>query len=210
MGPRRPRCRGRYRRLGRRRAGGGHAPQAGRDPRRHRDAGRGRIRASPAGAFTGRGRHTHRRRHRDVDGGGEGTDGGRRVRPAPGQAGPAGPPRGCRPRPRAAARELTAIAFYIGPVEITGFGLMVGVGALAGLWVLQQEAEARGLPPNATNAGVAGVVGGLIGAKVLYVAEHLGREPAVAGLLSRGGMSWFGGVAGGALLALAIVRALRL
>jgi len=105
---------------------------------------------------------------------------------------------------------LTAIAFYIGPVEITGFGLMVGVGALAGLWVLQQEAEARGLPPNATNAGVAGVVGGLIGAKVLYVAEHLGREPAVAGLLSRGGMSWFGGVAGGALLALAIVRALRL
>jgi len=45
-------------------------------------------------------------------------------------------------------------------------------------------------------------IGGFAGAKLLWVVEHLGEEPAVDLLLSRGGMSWCGGFAGGLLAGL--------
>ena len=37
----------------------------------------------------------------------------------------------------------------------------------------------------------------LLGAKLLWTAEHAGEEPLLRLLTSRGGMSWFGGLAGG-------------
>jgi phosphatidylglycerol:prolipoprotein diacylglycerol transferase len=105
---------------------------------------------------------------------------------------------------------LRSLSFHFGPFDITGFGIMVAVGALAGLWVFQKELAARFLPRQASDIGMIGLVGGLIGAKLLYVLEHLGEDPLARGLISRGGMSWFGGVVGGALLALVVIRALRL
>ena len=54
-----------------------------------------------------------------------------------------------------------------------------------------------GLPASASDAAMAGVFGGLVGAKLLWVVEHLGEEPFRDLLFSRGGMSWFGGLAGG-------------
>src|SRR5687768_12455658 len=88
------------------------------------------------------------------------------------------------------------VLFRIGGFEITSFGVMTALGALAGLWALRHELAARGMA-YASDAGWAGVFGGLLGAKLLYVAEHLGTEPLLALLGSRGGMSWFGGLAGG-------------
>jgi phosphatidylglycerol:prolipoprotein diacylglycerol transferase len=46
----------------------------------------------------------------------------------------------------------------------------------------------------------------MAGAKLLWVFEHLGEEPAVDLLLSRGGMSWFGGLAGGMLAGLLVMQ----
>lgn len=57
---------------------------------------------------------------------------------------------------------------------------------------------------------MAGVFGGLAGAKLLWVAEHLGEEPFVSLLLSRGGMSWFGGLAGGLLAGIWLIHRRRL
>jgi phosphatidylglycerol---prolipoprotein diacylglyceryl transferase len=102
------------------------------------------------------------------------------------------------------------LSFHLGPLEITGFGVMVALGAAAGLWVFEKELAARFLADRAVDVGMAGVAGGLIGAKLLYALEHVGREPVAAGLVSRGGMSWFGGVMGGALFALAVATALRI
>jgi len=85
----------------------------------------------------------------------------------------------------------------IGSFTITSFGAMVGLGALVGLWVFNGELRRSGLPSSALDAALAGVLGGLAGAKLLYVAEHLGEEPFVALLLARGGLSWYGGLAGG-------------
>jgi phosphatidylglycerol:prolipoprotein diacylglycerol transferase len=61
------------------------------------------------------------------------------------------------------------------------------------------------LPASAGDAAMAGVFGGLLGAKLLWVAEHLGEEPFRDLLFSRGGMSWFGGLAGGVGTALVVM-----
>lgn len=45
-----------------------------------------------------------------------------------------------------------------------------------------------------------------MGAKLLWVVEHLAEEPLADLLLSRGGMSWFGGFAGGLLAGLWLMR----
>ena len=50
----------------------------------------------------------------------------------------------------------------------------------------------------------------MAGAKLLWVFEHLGEAPAIDLLLSRGGMSWFGGFAGGVLAGLVVMQRRRL
>ena len=97
------------------------------------------------------------------------------------------------------------VLFRIGTFEITSFGAMVAIGALAGLWIFQRELRRSGLPEQAADAAVAGLVGGLAGAKLLWVAEHFGEEPFLSLLLSRGGLSWFGGFAGGVGVALGVM-----
>jgi phosphatidylglycerol:prolipoprotein diacylglycerol transferase len=95
--------------------------------------------------------------------------------------------------------------FRIGDFDITSFGVLVAIGALVGLWVFSRELARSGLPASANDAAMAGVFGGLLGAKLLWVAEHLGEEPFRDLLFSRGGMSWFGGLAGGIGTALIVM-----
>jgi phosphatidylglycerol:prolipoprotein diacylglycerol transferase len=54
------------------------------------------------------------------------------------------------------------------------------------------------------------VLGGLAGAKLLWVIEHAGEAPLADLLFSRGGLSWFGGFAGGVLAGLWMMRRKRL
>ena len=89
------------------------------------------------------------------------------------------------------------VLFRIGGFEITSFGAMVAVGALVGLWIFRRELLRSRLPESGVDAAVAGLAGGIAGAKLLWVFEHLGEEPFTSLLFSRGGLSWFGGFAGG-------------
>jgi phosphatidylglycerol:prolipoprotein diacylglycerol transferase len=89
------------------------------------------------------------------------------------------------------------VLFRIGSFEVTSFGAMVAVGAMVGLWLFRRELLRSGLPEAATDSAIAGLVGGILGAKLLYVAEHVMEEPFWGLLTDRGGMSWFGGLAGG-------------
>lgn len=85
----------------------------------------------------------------------------------------------------------------IGEFVITSFGVMVALGALAGLWLFARELRRSNLPPHALDAAIFGVLGGMAGAKLLWVVEHLGEAPWSDLLFSRAGMSWYGGLAGG-------------
>lgn len=98
------------------------------------------------------------------------------------------------------------VLFRIGSFEITSFGVLVAIGALAGIWLFQRELARRSLPESAVDAAIAGVLGGLLGAKVLWTVEHLGDGSFADLLFSRGGMSWFGGLFGGVLAGLWMLR----
>ena len=89
------------------------------------------------------------------------------------------------------------VLFRVGNFEVTTFGVMVAVGAMVGLWLFRRELQASRLPEQATDSAIAGLFGGLAGAKLLYVFEHMGDERVWDLLTDRGGMSWFGGLVGG-------------
>lgn len=86
------------------------------------------------------------------------------------------------------------LIFKLGPLEITGYGIMMMVGFLMGGWLITLELRRRGLYEEyAADITVAAVVGGIIGAKVWYWVLNGGS------LFSRGGLVWYGGFVGGFL-----------
>jgi phosphatidylglycerol:prolipoprotein diacylglycerol transferase len=87
----------------------------------------------------------------------------------------------------------------IGSFEITGYGIMMMVAFLAGGWLVGLDLRRRGLREEyATDMVAAAVIGGIVGAKLWYVA--LTQD--IGSLLSRGGLVWYGGFIGGALAVL--------
>jgi phosphatidylglycerol:prolipoprotein diacylglycerol transferase len=88
------------------------------------------------------------------------------------------------------------LEFPIGPLEVTGYGLMLMVAFLMGGWLIALQLRQAGLKEDyAADIVAASVIGGIIGAKLWYVA--LTGDPGA--LFSRGGLVWYGGFIGGAL-----------
>ena len=78
----------------------------------------------------------------------------------------------------------------LGPLEITGYGLMMMVAFLMGGWLIALELKRRGLAEDyAADMVAAAVIGGIIGAKLWYVAVTQDMRRAVlarrAGLVRR-------------------------
>src|SRR5687768_7316787 len=89
------------------------------------------------------------------------------------------------------------ILFQIGDFQVTTFGVLVALGALIGLWIFHRELLRSGLSPTGVDAALVGVIGGLVGAKLIWAIEFRHDAPFLSLLLSRGGLSWFGGFVGG-------------
>ena len=90
-------------------------------------------------------------------------------------------------------------ALHIGPLELTGYGLMMMVAFLMAGWAIQLDLRARSMDEDyAADIVIAGVIGGLVGAKLWYV--MLTQD--VGMLFTRGGFVWYGGFLGatGAIL----------
>jgi phosphatidylglycerol:prolipoprotein diacylglycerol transferase len=84
---------------------------------------------------------------------------------------------------------------HLGPLEVTGYGLMLMVAFLMGGWLIARQLRENQLREDyAADMVAAAVIGGIIGAKLWYVA--LTRDPGA--LFSRGGLVWYGGFIGGA------------
>jgi phosphatidylglycerol---prolipoprotein diacylglyceryl transferase len=85
---------------------------------------------------------------------------------------------------------------HLGPLEVTGYGIMLMVAFLMGGWLIARQLREAGLKDDyAADMVAAAVIGGIIGAKLWYVA--LTGDPGA--LFSRGGLVWYGGFLGGAL-----------
>ena len=97
------------------------------------------------------------------------------------------------------------VLFRIGSFEVTSFGVMVAIAALVGLWIFRRELRRSGLPESASDAAVWGLFAGLIGAKLLWVAEHAGEAALSDLLFARGGLSWYGGFIGGVGVGLSVI-----
>jgi phosphatidylglycerol:prolipoprotein diacylglycerol transferase len=98
-------------------------------------------------------------------------------------------------------------SYDIGPIAFTGFGLAVLLAFVIAQIIAQRELARRGHDPQPVGDLVlAAVVGGLVGAKLYYVV--LTRDP--ANLFSRGGFVFWGGLIGGIVAVLAVVRIKKL
>ena len=82
---------------------------------------------------------------------------------------------------------------HLGPLDLTGYGLMMMVAFLMAGWAIQLDLRQRGLDEDyAADIIIAGVIGGLLGAKIWYVL----LTGDSAALLRRGGFVWYGGFLG--------------
>jgi len=86
------------------------------------------------------------------------------------------------------------LTFHLGPLTITGYGLMMMVAFLMAGWAIQVDLRRRGMNEDyAADIVFAAVVGGIVGAKIWYVLLT-GEWDA---LFRRGGFVWYGGFLGG-------------
>ncbi|HTO08754.1 MAG TPA: prolipoprotein diacylglyceryl transferase family protein [Myxococcota bacterium] len=96
--------------------------------------------------------------------------------------------------------------FEVHGFQVSTFGIMVALAFLAGGWLAARSFELQGRPGNAAwDLLVWCVVGGLLGAKLWYVGEMFARDPDATiwnTLFVRGGLTWYGGLLGGAAFGL--------
>lgn len=86
------------------------------------------------------------------------------------------------------------LTFQLGPLTITGYGIMMMVAFLMAGWAIQLDLSRRGMSENyAADIIFAAVIGGIVGAKIWYVLLTGDWDA----LIRRGGFVWYGGFLGG-------------
>jgi len=93
--------------------------------------------------------------------------------------------------------------FQIGPVPVYSYGLMLGISFIVASWLLSKEFKRRKLDENAAiNITFIALIGGVIGAKLLYIIEEWKTISALPsdklfttdGIFSPAGLTWYGGL----------------
>ena len=96
------------------------------------------------------------------------------------------------------------IAFQVGPLTFRWYGILMASAMAIGLWLAHREARRRGLDPeNLLKASELALLGGLVGARLYYVAFNLDYYAAVPGKIFavwEGGLAIHGGVLGGIIV----------
>ncbi|HEU4341456.1 MAG TPA: prolipoprotein diacylglyceryl transferase [Candidatus Binatia bacterium] len=101
------------------------------------------------------------------------------------------------------------VLFKIGPLTIYSLGLLWALGALAAAWILHLELKRNRYNPElASTMVVTAAIGGLLGARLLFVLEEWNdflRSPWDL-IFSGAGFSWYGGLIGGTIAVTWLVR----
>lgn len=93
--------------------------------------------------------------------------------------------------------------FQIGPVPVYSYGLMLGISFIVASYLLSKEFKRRNLGENnAINITFIALIGGVVGAKLLYVIEEWGSISSMPsgklfsseGIFSPAGLTYYGGL----------------
>ncbi len=101
------------------------------------------------------------------------------------------------------------IIFQLGPLTIYSFGAFMALAALTAVWLVSAELKRRGHNPELASTMVfAAAIGGLIGARLLFIIEEWqGFLAAPMNYIFTGaGFTWYGGFFGGAVAVSWVVR----
>ncbi len=112
---------------------------------------------------------------------------------------------------------MKPVLIQLGSFSLHTFGVLVGIGFLAGLWLAARRARAAGLDPEiAYDLAFPWILGGaLVGARLLYVVSYWDRDFAGRPFTEvfhiwNGGLVYYGGLAGAVLAAVLRIRRLGL
>ena len=101
------------------------------------------------------------------------------------------------------------ILFQFGPLTIYSFGALMALAALCAAWVVHAELKRNGYNPELASTMVfAAAVGGLIGARLLFIIEEWSaflRSP-WSYIFTGAGFTWYGGFLGGVLAVSWVVK----
>jgi phosphatidylglycerol:prolipoprotein diacylglycerol transferase len=95
------------------------------------------------------------------------------------------------------------ILFHFFGFPISTFGVMMAVGFLVSAWIVSRRLAEYGLDPEfSSTILIYAMVGGVLGSKLYFAVDESLRsgQPFLALLLSRAGITWYGGLIGGTLL----------
>ena len=97
---------------------------------------------------------------------------------------------------------MLPILFQFGPLTIYSFGVFMALAAIAATWVVQSELKRKGYSPELASTMVfAAAIGGLVGARILFIFEEWSnflRSPWDY-IFTGAGFTWYGGFLGGVL-----------
>jgi phosphatidylglycerol:prolipoprotein diacylglycerol transferase len=108
------------------------------------------------------------------------------------------------------------IAFEMGPVTVTWFGILVALGFLAGLWTASRRARRVNFQPDTIlDLGPWLLLGAIVGARAVFVAtywpeEFAGRPIYEIFMVQRGGIVYYGGLVGDSLACIIFARLKKL
>ena len=94
------------------------------------------------------------------------------------------------------------IIFELGPITIYSFGVFMALAAMVAAWVVHVELKRSGYDPELASTLVfAAAIGGLIGARLLFIVEHWNNFLAAPldYVFTGSGFTWYGGFFGGVI-----------
>ena len=104
---------------------------------------------------------------------------------------------------------MLPILFQFGPLTIYSFGVFMALAAVAAAWVVHAELKRKGYNPELASTMVfAAAIGGLVGARILFIVEDWSnflRSPWDF-IFTGAGFTWYGGFLGGVLGVSWVVR----